>query len=115
MNIEWNRPIAKLIRGQLSATVSSGVIRFAHLGCKLPDSSLPLKKILPAEYAKVESLLDGLYGSRSQWKRKEPSTLLLGQTLQRLIQATGAEGIHLIETMRKGSDHWRPGRLITDA
>jgi hypothetical protein len=63
----------------------------------------------------VESLLDGLYGSRSHWKRKEPSTFLLGQTLQRLLQATGAEGIHLIETMRKGSDHWRPGRLITDA
>ena len=40
---------------------------------------------------------------------------IVGKALDALLDVSQANGIALIDTMRKGSDYWRPGSLVTKA
>ena len=114
MTVHWEHPVAQVVEGLMTATVTSGTLRIAHVGCSLPATCLPSKKDSYELHATVETFLDHQYGSRKNWKTSLKSTSLLGRSLRCLTQVSGANGIHLVDTMRGGSDYWRPGKLLSD-
>jgi hypothetical protein len=115
MGIEWQYPTAQFSDERLTATVSSGTIRIAHLGCKLAKTCLSMRKDAPSRYAEIELYLNRKYGSKRTWNTSESSTELLGRSLAGLQHASGAKGLQLMDTMRNGSDYWRPGNLLSAA
>lgn len=75
-----------LSMGDLKASIGNiEKITFAHLGCKL-------RKV----------------------PKKVSATQQLADTLSKAIDMEGLTGTDLWDTMRKGSDYWRPGKLLSD-
>lgn len=65
---------------------------------------------------KISRLLDRQYKPQgANWKLSSDVTFMLGQALAKLIKSSEIKGLKLIDTMRTGSDYWRPGNVLTNA
>lgn len=95
ISVDWN--------GKLLAT--TGQIVFGHMGCKLLG-----KLTVPGEIA---AEWDQRYG-HAVWSSDIKAIPRLAQTLYDAIYMAGTQGAVLWDTMRTGSDFWRPGKLLTD-
>lgn len=92
--------------GGLAARVDRARVRFAHLGCKL----LGTIKEVPAEQA---DCWDRQFGRA--WKDKQHATERLAKALAATAEQAQVDGVMLWDTMRQGSDYWRPGNLLSKA
>ncbi len=114
--IEFDRKAssASVVEEGLLATAVAP-IRFGHLGCKVLRTVLEdLKKSGTALPDSVARLWDR---KAPDW-RKAPSTGAAGtvaSALKRALATSNALGLELWDTMRGGSDYWRPGKLLSDA
>ena len=94
------------------ASVPGKNLCFAHFGCKLlatllkdfKDKSWPFPGELAAAWNKA----------RPRWRDKKDAVVRLADALRTATDACGLHGLVLLDTMRKGSDYWRPGKLLTD-
>lgn len=100
--------------GELFAT-ATGPLRFGHLGCKvLKTVPEDLKK---AGASMPESLAEFWDVEAPGWRKAPPAGAAgaVANSLRRARTISKAEGIELWDTMRGGSDYWRPGKLLSDA
>lgn len=102
----------------LSATWNSNLVPIAHLGCKTLDKLLSgYKGDVRRDLGKK---LDGRFAKG--WRDNSAATPRVADALAcGIAQANTAlggghvlQGAVLWDTMRKGSDYWRPGNLLTD-
>ena len=85
---------------------------FAHFGCRLlatlledfKKKSWPFPNELAAAWNKA----------RPRWRDKKDAVARLADALRTATDACGLHGLVLLDTMRNGSDYWRPGKLLTD-
>jgi hypothetical protein len=94
--------------GGLTARVEGSEVQFGHLGCKMLGTI--------KDQVKRASLLDQWNVQLGRnWKDTTDSTKRLGKTLAVTTGQASVQGLVLYDTMRKGSDYWRPGQLLTEA
>ena len=79
----------------------------AHFGCKVLGN---LKEPAPPA---VMAAWDRKFGSRNEWRKKQKATDALAETLRKAAVEAGFSAITLWDTMRNGSDYWRPGNLLS--
>jgi len=91
--------------GNISAQVSTSNICIGHLGCKLLSTIEKIPQDLKSQW-------DQKIGKH--WKSKKDSKAKLAVALKKAIQDSGQNGAVLWDTMRTGSDYWRPGKLLLD-
>jgi len=84
-------------------------VSLAHFGCKVLGN---LKEPVPA--AIMESW-DQHFGSRKAWKQGSRAVEALSETLHKAAVEAGFRSLTLWDTMRTGSDFWRPGKLLSEA
>lgn len=98
--------------GGVTATVDGLTISFAHVGLRtlgaLLDDYRRTRTVFPEALA---SRWDKRFGR--EWRRKTNACEKLAKSLQRTLELSGVRGVVLWDTMRKGSDFWRPGSLLT--
>jgi hypothetical protein len=87
-------------------------VQFAHLGCKLLGTIAGDKKTAEAS-PDVFREWDTNFGK--QWRDKSEPIRRLASTLATTVGQANASGLVLWDTMRKGSNAWRPGAYLTDA
>ena len=95
------------------ASVPGNNLCFAHFGCKLlgtllddfKKNSWPFPGDLAAAWDKA----------RPGWRDKKEAVGRLADSLRTATDVCGFHGLVLVDTMRKGSDYWRPGNLLTQA
>lgn len=86
----------------ITTSVNLSDLCMGHFGCKL----LGTLKSIPVNLA--STLPKG-------WKSTKDAKLKLSQSLQVTLGMSKLEGAVLWDTMRTGSDYWRPGKLLLDA
>lgn len=96
--------------GGLVAEVPHAQVRFAHMGCMLLGKVHDKKQPLPEEVVEEFVRRHG-----PKWHKTEDATGQLGATLGSAARASGLTGLVLIDTMRNGSDAWRPGAFLSAA
>jgi len=89
----------------VSAKVNVSEIKLAHMGCKLLGTLTNIPQHL-------ESQWNDEFGRN--WKSKKDSKRKLAMALQDVLDQSQMSGAVLWDTMRTGSDYWRPGKLILD-
>ncbi|WP_295398873.1 hypothetical protein [uncultured Thiocystis sp.] len=94
--------------GQTSAEIDAGRVCIGHLGCKLLGT---LKQHVPPHLAEQ---WDQEFG-RAQWRSTQNAKPKLATSLEMAIDLSGMKGAVFWDTMRTGSDYWRPGKLLTEA
>ena len=102
---------SRWLEGRLPA---GNTVWVAHFGCRLPgclrkkdqgqDPAVPRQSPLDRTWTEA-------YGG--DWARTEDATGKLGRGLTQAANLAEASGVVLYDTMRKGSDYWRPGNLLT--
>ncbi len=96
--------------GGLVAEVPLDGVRFAHMGCmllgKLRDKTRPLPEEVVGEFVRRHG---------AKWHKTDDATGQLGAALGAAARASGHAGVVLIDTMRNGSDAWRPGAFLSAA
>lgn len=115
IKLNFDFPIAQVSDRGLTAKVETGELLIAHMGCMLPATTLPKKLEFPDQHLAVTELLDKHYGARKAWKTPAKATELLGKSLLSISRLAESKGIQLFDTIRSGSDYWRPGKLLTDS
>jgi hypothetical protein len=95
INLSWG--------GVLAEIPKTGVC-IAHLGCK----QLHTIKNVPID---LKQRWDRKIGR--DWHNKKDATGKLAAGLRDAIRASNLEGAVLWDTMRKGCDYWRPGKLLS--
>jgi hypothetical protein len=109
-------PVAEVRVGGLVAHVQSPVIRLGHMGCKLlgtlPKEFKARKVPFPEQVARD---WDQRFGTRSAWAKTDQACARLGAALAGTLQLAGCTAVELWDTMRNGSDAWRPGGFVTRA
>ena len=98
-----------LTQGGLVARWEKPALPIAHVGCKLLAT---LKKDIRAVSGLEQHYNDTL---DKRWKQQKDATRRLAGALAAGLRETGLTGATLIDTMRKGSDYWRPGNLLRQA
>ncbi|GEM_PF-3514968 len=100
VNLRW---------GGVEAHVSEREIKFAQFGCKL----------LRKQYDKIQEFPPGLlelwdrkFGSRKAWSDGTNGRERLAEGILDAVKQSGLSGVSLWDTMRNGSDYWRPGGLL---
>ena len=83
-------------------------IYIGHLGCKLLGTLPTIPKSLALQWNQE-------FGGSSLWKSKDASKKKLAQSLHHALELANLEGAVLWDTMRSGSDYWRPGKLLLDS
>jgi hypothetical protein len=83
-------------------------ISIAHLGCKHIRNDAKLAE-LPAS---LKEDLDRKYGAA--WKKPPRAADLVVAAVAAGVGAAGLSGATLVDTMRRSSDRWRPGNLLSD-
>jgi hypothetical protein len=109
--------------GGLTAALPAGSpVRLAHFGCSLLGNLRKTQKdrktgITPPPLVPRGSPLDVLWsrGIGPRWASTDDATGRLGRELAQAAQLAGVSGLILWDTMRNGSDYWRPGNLLTKA
>ena len=89
-----------------------GPLLLGHMGCGLVSRLRPTSKNPVSE--SVTDFLDAQYDTRKTWTNSKDATKKLGNSLQALVEKT-ERGLCLVDTMRRGSDAWRPGSFLTKA
>ncbi len=106
MPIHVSTEVITFREGSLTASVPRDGIKLAHVGCmlvgKVHDPARPLSAEVVARFV-------------PKWRNVENATGRLGTALAALLTAGGLPGLVLIDTLRKGSDAWRPGAFLTAA
>lgn len=97
LSVSWNAATAE---------VDVSKIQLGHMGCKL----LGTLTTVPQNIAE-------LWNDRfsRNWKNKKDSKLRLAKALEDALTQSRMDGAVLWDTMRTGSDYWRPGKLILDS
>jgi hypothetical protein len=102
-----------------------GPVRFGHMGCKCLRTVVEERKAKAREAAEVpgtevpaalpEDLLRLWDNKNSEWRRagKKGAATRVGKALGRAVECSGMSGVELWDTMRGGSDYWRPGKLLS--
>ena len=96
--------------GVAQGTLRTDTVQFGHLGCKLLATVRPVGQLPP----EVISRWNTEYGSYGAWRRPGPVRERVAVALANVLRATGLLGAILWDTMRKGSDYWRPGAHLSD-
>ena len=93
------------------ASVPGKNLCFAHFGCKLQATLLEDFKRkswpFPGELAAAWNK------ARPGWRDKKNAVPRLADALCTATEACGLHGLVLLDTMRNGSDYWRPGKFLT--
>lgn len=114
IDFDRNASCARVVEEGLRATAVAP-LRVGHLGCKVLRTALEdLKKAGATLPDSVARLWDR---EAPDW-RKAPSSGAAGAValaLRRTLATTNALGLELWDTMRGGSDYWRPGKLLSEA
>jgi len=84
-------------------------IPMGHLGCRHIRKTIDRLSDLPE---RLEDELDEKYGP--SWRRPGDAVGCVVSALEFAAGAARLGGALLIDTMRGGSDYWRPGKLLTD-
>lgn len=93
--------------GNSSATVDITNVIFAHLGCKLLGT-------LPNIPSNIRQQWNTEFSGLG-WANKLDSRFKLAHSLEKAICIANMDGAVLWDTMRSGSDYWRPGKLLSEA
>ena len=105
-------------RGTLEATwggtralyePSGAPVSLAHLGCQHVRKSVKKVSELPDS---VREQCERKYGS--SWSKQRPAVETLAGAVSHGAESVGLSGAMLVDTMRTGSDYWRPGKLLSD-
>lgn len=91
-----------------SADVDLSKVSIGHLGCKLLGT-------LPDIPQNLVSKWNQEFGSQTKWKNKKDSKRKLAISLHKAMEISHTQGAVLWDTMRSGSDFWRPGKLLLDS
>ncbi|MFC1634034.1 hypothetical protein ACFL5Z_04270 [Planctomycetota bacterium] len=89
----------------VKAQINISEIKLAHMGCKLLGTLTNIPHDLQSQW-------NHEFGGN--WKSKKDSKLKLARALQDALNQSQMNGAVLWDTMRTGSDYWRPGKLILD-
>jgi hypothetical protein len=95
INLSWDGVIAEIPK--------TGVC-IAHLGCK----QLHTIENVPVD---LKEYWDRKIGPA--WRNKKDATGKLAHAFRDAIKASNLQGAVLWDTMRNGSDYWRPGKLLS--
>ncbi len=95
----WDRAVAEVDRSR---------IYIGHLGCKLLGTLPEIPQPLALQWNQE-------FGGSSIWKSKNDSKKKLARSLHHALEVANLEGAVLWDTMRSGSDYWRPGKLLLDS
>lgn len=104
--IQPSRILARWDRALAAVDVSK--IYIGHLGCKLLGTLPEIPQHLVLKWNQE-------FGGSSLWKSKNDSKKKLAQSLNKALEIANMEGAVLWDTMRSGSDYWRPGKLLLDS
>ncbi len=88
----------------LHAEIPKTGVCIAHMGCK----QLHTIENVPVD---LKEYWDRKIGPA--WRNKKDATGKLGLALREAINASNLQGAVLWDTMRNGSDYWRPGKLLS--
>lgn len=94
--------------GRALADVDASSLYIGHLGCKLLGTLTEISEDLGKKW-------DQEFGGRSVWNSKKDSKKKLANSLRNALEISNLEGAVLWDTMRSGSDYWRPGKLLLDS
>ena len=97
LSVSWNAA---------SARVDVSEIQLGHMGCKLLGTLTSVPQNIADQWNEEFGRI---------WKNKKDSKLRLSKALQDALEKSQMEGAVLWDTMRSGSDYWRPGKLILDS
>ena len=109
--------------GDLRASAAPPV-SFGHLGCRtlgkvLEDRKGAQKDALTAGKTPPPDLPPELIAEWDRkmpgWRKSKSATGDVGRALREAQVASRTKGLELWDTMRGGSDYWRPGKLLSDA
>jgi hypothetical protein len=90
------------------AVVSTGQqLALAHFGCMVLGK---LKGSVPPD---IKAKWDCKFGNRKAWSCTTDATARLARALHQAAVDAGYPALTLWDTMRKGSDYWRPGNLLS--
>lgn len=93
------------------ASVPGKSLCFAHFGCKLLGT---LHDDLKRDsWSGLDDLVAAWNTARPGWRNREQAFAQLADALLAATTACGSHGLVFCDTMRKGSDYWRPGNLLT--
>lgn len=115
-----------VIDGDIVARTSANGVRFAHLGCRCLKAVVDDRKRAQLHARKQGrpvppdvplAVIDTWTHKIPHWKTAGSKTAAenVGRALEAAMLASGARGLDLWDTMRRGSDYWRPGALLSDA
>jgi len=109
----------------VSVRLPSSSVVIAHMGCKLLGSiaddmkklsrrnDMPLSPHEQETLRSFTELADKLDASHGRdWRRNEGAPGRVAEVLEKAVRGVGLKGAVLYDTMRKGSDYWRPGNLL---
>ena len=96
LSVSWNATSAQL-------HVSD--FQLGHMGCKLLGTLTTVPQNLSRQW-------DESFGRN--WRNKRDSKLRLSRALEDALRESQLTGAVLWDTMRTGSDYWRPGKLLLD-
>ena len=95
-------------------------IKIADLGCKQLGTLRSAKTTDPVSKKKLPKYtispeLQALWATKIGpiWRDNKEAQLKLGEAFFNTAKENNLKGFALIDTMRKGSDYWRPGNLIS--
>lgn len=98
-------------RGTVSlCSVPGSGFPLAHLGCRHVRSTVQRVGDLPAS---LRERCERKYGR--SWSRAGGAAARVGAAIARAVESVGLRGALLVDTMRGGSDYWRPGKLLGQA
>lgn len=102
LNAKWDGIVANV-------SVSNTGVTIAHLGCRHVRKSVKRLSDLPESLRRA---CEQKYGSK--WVSSTAAVKSVAAAVAAGVEASGLGGAVLIDTMRGGSDYWRPGKLLTD-
>jgi hypothetical protein len=113
----------ELSDGALKASVAAPV-RFGHLGCRtlgkvLEDRRAEQRAARKQGIRPLPDLPDSLLAHWDRevpgWRKGTGAAKDAGGAFRQAVAVSHARGLELWDTMRVGSDYWRPGKLLTQA
>lgn len=110
-SVNLKAPCARATLGRASYEINTDRIQFGHLGCKRLGTIVKDYKEAGLPLDIVETWNRRIPG----WKKTDDACDRLAAALHKTLLLAGTNELELWDTMRKGSDYWRPGNLLTQA
>jgi hypothetical protein len=100
INLTWNG---------ICGTLLTPKVQIAHLGCSLLGTVKQISTTQAKEW-------DNKFGKprTKTWKQAGVAKECMAATLAKVGEISAKKGIVLKDTMRNGSDYWRPGKFLSD-